>query len=89
MSDGERYEQLRVEQEAFDQQLDDMLQSHPGEFVLFKDGKPVSFYSDYQAAYKAGIENFGTNQIFLVSEVKKREPAPISLSWFAGVMFGR
>jgi hypothetical protein len=84
-----RFDLLQAEQEAFDRHLEEMLHEHAGEFVLFRHGKPVKFFPDYQSAYKAGLAEFGLDQVFLVSEVKRRHAEPVSLSWTAGVMFGQ
>jgi hypothetical protein len=84
-----RFDLLQAEQEAFDRHLEEMLREHAGEFVLFRKGEPVEFFSDYQTAYKAALERFGLDQVFLISEVKRRAPEPVSLSWVAGAMFGQ
>ena len=84
-----RFDLLQAEQTAFDRSLEEMLKEHAGKFVLFKKGEPVGYFSDYQAAYKAGLEKFGLDQVFLVSEVKRRTAEPVSLSWVAGALFGQ
>jgi len=83
------YAQIEREQAAFDRELDDMLAKHDGEFVLFRDAKPVAFFPTYEEAYRAGLEQFGVDQTFLVSEVKRRGPQVTSYAWGAGVMFTR
>jgi hypothetical protein len=84
-----RFDTLQAEQEAFDRQVEEMLKEHAGQFVLFKKGGVVAYFPDYQAAYKAGLEKFGLDQVFLVSEVRRRAAEPVSLSWVAGAMFGQ
>jgi hypothetical protein len=84
-----RFDLLQAEQEAFDRHLEEMLREHAGEFVIFRKGEPIGFFPDYQTAYKSGLEKFGLDQVFLVSEVKRRTPEPVSLSWVAGAMFGQ
>ncbi len=64
-----------------------MLKDHAGEFVVIHDGSVVGFYSSYQAAYEDALKRFGVDEVFLVSEVKKRSPEPVSISWQTGVMF--
>lgn len=81
------YPELEREQAAFDSQLEEILKQHEGEFVLFKDGQPIDFFPAYDAAYRAGIDRFGLDQTFLVSDVKRRPPEITSISWQAGVMF--
>jgi hypothetical protein len=78
---------VEQEQTAFDAQLPEMLRDHAGEFVLFKDGQPVEFFSTYDEAYRGGLARFGVDATFLVSEVKRRTPQSTSLAWEAGVMF--
>lgn len=80
------YVTLEREQDAFDAQLDLMMKEHEGEFVLFKEGRPIAFFEAYDETYRAGLDKFGLDQTFLVSEVKKREPQTTSISWQAGVM---
>src|SRR5439155_5542112 len=38
---------LEQEQAAFEAQLDRLLAEHPGEYALFKNGKPVGFFPDH------------------------------------------
>jgi hypothetical protein len=84
-----RISKIEREQQAFDDQLTTMLRDHAGEFVLFNDGQPVSFFKSYEDAYAAGLAQFGVDQPFLVSEVKRRVAQSTSLAWEAGVMFVR
>jgi hypothetical protein len=79
---------LQEEQAAFDSQLNDLLKEHRGEFVLFKDGRPVGFFEDHVSAYAAGLEKFGVGAVFLVAPVHPQSHQPISFAWEAGVMFG-
>jgi hypothetical protein len=79
---------LEQEQAAFDAQLDALLPKHEGEFVLFKDGSVVLFFSQYDEAYRAGIERFGPDEVFLVGQVRRAVPVQVSVAWCAGVMFG-
>lgn len=81
------YPALEREQKAFDSQLTVMLKAHAGEFVLFKNARPVEFFKSYDDAYRAGIERFGLDGAFLVSDVKRRAPETTSISWQSGVMF--
>ena len=87
MTESAHDHELRREQAAFDEQLDDLLRQHAGEFVLFRDLEPADFFPTFQAAYEAALERFGS-ETFLVSEVVKRPPEPASWSWEAGVLVG-
>ncbi len=82
-------EKLSQEQEAFDCLLESMLKDHAGEFVVMHKGSIVAYHPTYIAAYEDALKRFGLDQIFLVSEVKKRDPEPVSISWQAGAMFSR
>ncbi len=79
---------LKDEQAAFDAQLDELLRTRPGKYVLFKNGKPVAFFDDYPAAYAAALSQFGLGAVFLVAPIVKPNPQPVSISWEAGVMLG-
>lgn len=83
------YADIEREQGAFDELLPKMLTDHAGEFVLFHGGRPVAFFPLYEEAYRAGLEQFGIHETFLVSEVKDRKPQVTSYAWEAGVMFTR
>jgi hypothetical protein len=79
---------IQSEQNAFDQQLPQMLEEHPGEFVVFHGGKPLGFFSAYDQAYSFALDELGLDEVFLVSQVISRDAQPASISWYAGVMFG-
>ena len=79
--------QVRKEQAAFDKQLDGLLKEHEGEFVLFRNFKPVAFFPSFKAAYDEGIARFGL-EAFLIGEITPPSPMPASLSWEAGVLVG-
>lgn len=81
------FEALKKDQTAFDAKLDEMMKAHAGEFVVVHSGSIAGFSSTYAAAYRSALKQFGIDETFLVSEVKKRDPEPISISWQAGVMF--
>jgi hypothetical protein len=77
---------IREEQKAFDAALEELLKDHAGQFVLLKGGKAIGFYPSYADAYRAGLQHFGVNAVFLVSEVKRRDGEPASISWCTGAM---
>lgn len=86
MKSKTEYEQLEREQKAFDSQLADMMRDHDGEFVLFRAERPVAFFPTYNEAYQAGLDQFGLDEVYIVSEVKRRDHHPASVTWAAGVM---
>ncbi|MEA2162998.1 MAG: hypothetical protein QOK37_1125 [Thermoanaerobaculia bacterium] len=82
----DRVQRLEGEQRAFDSQLEDMMTDHEGEFVLFRKGKPVSFFPTYMEAYQAGLDRFGLDDVYIVSAVKRRDIHATSITWAAGAM---
>jgi hypothetical protein len=87
MSQDEVLRRLELEQRAFEARLDQMLASHEGEFVVFRDSEPIGFYGSFQDAFRSAIDRFGVREVFLVSEIRKRPVAPPSTSWQSGVTF--
>lgn len=88
MTTDEREQRIREEQAAFDAQVESLAAEHPGAFVLFKDGGAISFHDTFQAAFDAGLDRFGLDEPFLVSQAAVRVPQPLSFAWDFGVMFG-
>jgi hypothetical protein len=78
--------QLEREQKAFDLQLKDMMRDHDGEFVLFRGEKPIAFFATYNEAYQAGLDQFGLDDVYIISEVKRRDHHATSVTWAAGAM---
>ena len=85
MSATTNYSRLEEQQSAFDAQLDEMMRDHDGEFVLFRDGRPVEFFKSYNEAYQAGLDRFGLDEVYIVSEVKRRDHHATSVTWAAGM----
>lgn len=85
---NDRMESVRADQIAFDEQLEKLLAEHAGEFVVFRSGAPVGFFPGYGSAYEFALAEFGTEGVFLVSEVKRHAPEPVSVSWDLGLVVG-
>ena len=79
---------IEDERAAFDAQLDVLLESHEGQIALFHRGELCALFTDNVAAYETGLERFGLDDVFLVSEIRRIDPTPVSIAWNAGVMFG-
>ncbi len=79
---------IEDEQREFDAALPALIAKHTGEYALFYQGKPWGFYETRSEAYRQGLESFGLDVVFLISEVKNRRAETASLSWDLGVMFG-
>jgi hypothetical protein len=65
---------LAAELEVFEKNKKDWLRSHPGEFVVIAGAKIAGFYSDYESAFRAGLEAVGLGSTFLVKQVWAEEP---------------
>lgn len=79
---------IEQEQAAFERLLPEILPEHEGEFVVMHNEEPVGYFTSYNEAYRAGLNRFGLDEVFFVSEVVERDEGPVSISWYAGVMFG-
>lgn len=84
--DQARFECIRKERAAFDKQLHKLLKKHEGEFVVFREGKPVAFYATAIEAHDAALARFGLDTPFLLTEVAPPSPLPASLSWEYGLL---
>lgn len=80
---------LQDEQGAFDAQLDTLRAKHNGEYVLFKDGRPVGFYPTHSDAFREGLRRFGLDAAFLVAQVAQQTASQVSISWELGIMFAK
>lgn len=69
-------QRLAQEREAFDQQLDALLESHRGEFVVFHDGTPLGFYATHTEAHRGALSALGLDQVFLIAQVEQDAPQP-------------
>jgi len=65
---------LEREFSFFEQHRVEWAQQHQGEFVLVFDGREAGFYGDYESAFRAGLEKFGSQSQFLVQQVCAVEP---------------
>ena len=75
----------RVLQETvrFRQALPELLKTHAGKWVVFKDGEVQSVHASEEEAYREGLERFGREGGHVVAQVVEERPAPIT----AGVLF--
>jgi hypothetical protein len=67
-------EKLETELRTFDQHRNEWLQSHLGDFVVIAGTTVAGFYSDYEKAFKAGLDRFGVRGDFLVKQLYAEEP---------------
>jgi hypothetical protein len=78
---------ITEERAAFEAQLDELMKTHAGKWVVFHDLKLHGVYDDAGEAYRAGEEAFG-EEPFLLTCVERRGSESVSIAWTAGVMFG-
>lgn len=76
---------LAEERAAFDAQLDALRERSPGKFALVRGGEVVGTFDDFQTAYAKGLDTYGVDETFLIAEIVKAPPSPISLSLSVGV----
>jgi len=67
-------EALSTELQVFERNKREWLRSNPGEFVVIFGAKVAGFYSDYEAAFRAGLQVAGLGNNFLVKQVWAEEP---------------
>jgi hypothetical protein len=67
-------ETLRAELEVFERNKREWLRSNPGEFVAIAGTRVAGFYSDYESAFRAGLQIAGLGNSFLVKQVWAEEP---------------
>jgi hypothetical protein len=63
--------------------LPELLKTHRGEWVVFKDGEARSFHATEEEAYQEGIRQFGHQGGHVVALVAEQTPTPLT----AGVLF--
>jgi hypothetical protein len=79
-----RSKSLARESNAFNAQREELLKTHKGEYVVFKDEKPIAFFKTLDEAYQFGINKFGPDDPFLLEQILERAPNLTSLSWELG-----
>ena len=65
---------LAVELEYFSQHKAEWLAHRTGQYVVIKDNKPLGFYPNFEAAYRAGAAAYGVSTDFLVKQILEHEP---------------
>jgi hypothetical protein len=85
---SDRLKALEKEQAAFDRALPSLLESHPDEYVVFRDEAARSFHASFSEAYAQAIREFGPDEGFLVAHIANAMPQHVSVAWDLGVMFG-
>jgi len=77
-------DQVRAETERFAQALPRLLETHRGEWAVFKDGSVQQFYGSEDDAFTAAVDRFGPAGGFVVAPIVERRPIALS----AAVAFG-
>jgi hypothetical protein len=65
---------LAVELEYFSRHKPEWLVRKTGQYVVIKNGTPLGFYPNFEAAYRAGAATYGLNTDFLVKQILEHEP---------------
>jgi hypothetical protein len=65
---------LRNELVFYETKKREWLSSHLNQFVVIADEQVAGFFSDYEAAFKAGIQIFGIKRQFLIKQICAAEP---------------
>lgn len=65
---------LAAELELYTLHKRDWLVSHPGNYVVVKGAAVLDFFPTFEAAYQAGVGEWGTNTDFLVKQIVEHEP---------------
>jgi hypothetical protein len=65
---------LIVETALYEANKAEWLKSHRDEFVVIKDNELLGFFTDFHAAYTAGVRKYGISVDFLVKRVVPQEP---------------
>lgn len=73
MAAGEQA-RLGAELEYYAQHKADWLTQHRGKYVVIKDARVLNFYPSFELAYRAGAEQWGVNNDFLVKQIIEHEP---------------
>jgi len=65
---------LDAEIEIYEKQKSEWLKSHRDEFVVIKGNEVLGFFTDFNQAYRAGVDKYGIDTDFLVKRVVPHEP---------------
>ncbi len=65
---------LRNELAFYETKKSEWLNSYLNQFVVIADKQVAGFFSDYEAAFKAGIRTFGIKKQFLIKQICAAEP---------------
>ena len=65
---------LRNELAFYETKKREWLSRHLNRFVVIADEQVAGFFSDYETAFKAGIQTFGTKKQFLIKQICAAEP---------------
>jgi hypothetical protein len=67
---------LERERQFYEAHRADLLERHPGQYVLIKGSELIGAFPNAESAYAAGMERFGVSE-FLVKQVLDREPVVV------------
>jgi hypothetical protein len=65
---------LRQELQLYHGRKKSWLQAHLNEYVVIAGDQVSGFYSDYESAFRAAIQEFGIQRQFLIKQICVAEP---------------
>lgn len=77
-------EKVLEETMLFRAALPELLKTHPGKWVVFKDGQVRSVHDDEAHAYESAVKAFGPGSGYVIAPVEETHSTPVT----AAVMFG-
>ncbi len=71
---ADQHSRLVIELEYFSQHRSEWLTQKTGQYAVLKDTGLLGFFPNFEAAYRAGAEHYGTETDFLVKQILEYEP---------------
>jgi fatty acid-binding protein DegV len=69
------YQKVRKEQKAFNKLLPGLLNTrHKNKWVVFRNGKVISYHNTATKAYNVGLKKFGVSGAFVIDQVVIHTP---------------
>ena len=78
------YALVLEETKRFRAALPQLLEEHAGAWVVFMNGRVASVHDDHDAAYRAGLAEYGPDATYVVDRVELKRAVPLT----AGVLYG-
>lgn len=79
-------EQLAAEKEWFENNLQYLMTTHKGQWAVVFNKELVGIFGSFQEAYNRGIQDTGTENIFIRQITEKNEPLDSSINLYLGLL---